>query len=264
MQPEIITRHGCALHYWVAGSDENPVLLLIHGAGVDHELWRPNVPALADDHRVIACDVRGHGLSRPMGAPFTLATVLDDLLAVLDAVGARDAVVIGQSMGGNLAQELVRHHPERIRGLVLTDCACNTARLSALERFGVWLTPALLKLYPREVLLKQSANAISIRGEVRDYVYAAMKKLSKEDIVAVMQATLGCIRDDPDYRIGKPFILVRGALSRAGSIARQGPAWARREPQCRADVVIPNAGHCVNLEEPARFNAAVRDFLRSL
>ena len=52
--------------------------------------------------------------------------------------------------------------------------------------------------------------------------------------------------------------------TRAGSIAKQGPAWARREPMCRAEVVIPAANHCVNMDAPEPFNAAVLEFLASL
>ena len=125
VQPRTIEREGCPLHYWSAGEAGAPVVLLIHGAGLDHRLWDPNVAAIAARHRVIACDVRGHGRSRPMGAPFTVERVLDDLFAILDAEGAREAVLVGQSMGGNLAQAAVRQRPERVRALALVDCACN-------------------------------------------------------------------------------------------------------------------------------------------
>lgn len=264
MNAEVLLRQGCPLRYWIAGDASRPLLLLTHGAGLDHDLWRSNVDALAERYRVVTWDVRGHGLSRPMGAPFTIPTVLDDMIAILDAAGAASAVIVGQSMGGNLAQELLRRSPDRVRALVLVECACNTAPLTALERFGVWITPAMLALYPEDALLRQSANAISRRADVRDYCYQAMKRLSKREIRDVMIATLACVHEEPDYRIAKPFMLVRGALSRAGSIAKQGPLWARREPSCRGDVVVPKAGHCVNLEEPAAFHAAVLDFLATL
>lgn len=260
----VIEREGCPLHYWVSGEAAKPALLLIHGAGVDHRLWRHNVEALAEEHRVIACDVRGHGCSRPMGAPFTIERVLEDLIAILDAEQIPDAVWIGQSMGGNLAQVVVRRFFERARAVVLVDCACNSAPLSALERFGVWAAPAIMKLYPRKMLLEQSARSISKRPEVRAYCLEAMSLLSSAEIVDVMQATLGLVKPEPDYRIAKPFVLIRGAESRAGSIAKQGPLWAAREPECRGDITIPGAAHCVNMEEPDAFDAAVRSFLDGL
>ncbi len=260
----MLVREGCPLHYWSFGDAGRPVVLLTHGAGLDHDLWRENLAALSRDHRVITWDVRGHGRSRPMGARFSVATAVDDMAAILDAVGAREAVLVGQSMGGNLAQEMVRRHPDRVRALVLAECVCNTAALTVAERVGVWMAPALLRVYPYRALVRSSARSISAVEEVRAYCLAAMSRLDRHELLEVMQATLGCVRPDPAYRIARPFMLVRGALSRAGSIAGQGAAWARREPRCRADVVIPRADHCVNMDAPAKFDAAVLRFLGSL
>src|SRR5690606_6803129 len=142
--PHVIEREGCPLHHWVMGEPSGAAILLVHGAGLDHRAFAPNVAALAERHQVIACDVRGHGLCRPMGAPSSAGRRVDDLVAVFDAEQVAEAIVGGHSMGGNLAQELVRLHPQRVRALVLADCACNTAPLSLAERVGLALTPALL------------------------------------------------------------------------------------------------------------------------
>lgn len=263
-EARVLTRDGCPLHYWLHGEPGRPLVMLIHGAGLDHAMWRDNVAALAREHRVLAFDVRGHGLSRPIGGRFTVEAALADMLALIDEVGGGEVVLVGQSMGGNLAQEFVRHHPERVRGLVLVDCACNTAPLTAVERVAVRLAPALLRIYPYSALLRSSARSISSRESVRAYCLEAMSRLDRSELLEVMQATLGCVRADPTYRIARPFVLVRGALSRAGSIAKQGPAWARREPLCRGDVVIPEANHCVNMDAPEAFDAAVLEFLAAL
>ncbi|MDI3289130.1 alpha/beta fold hydrolase [Polyangium sp. 15x6] len=263
-EPRVLEREGCPLHYWLVGDAGRPLVVLTHGAGLDHRMWRDNVAALAEHHRVLLWDVRGHGLSRPMGTRFTVETVIDDMVALLDAVSAPPAVHVGQSMGGNLAQELVRRHPDRVRALVLVDCACNTADLSWMERLGVWLTPAMLRLYPYGALIRHSAQSISALESVRVYCQEAMSRLEKHETLEVMMAVLGCMRDEPDGRIPKPFVLVRGALSRAGSIAKQGPAWARRDPSCRGDVVIADANHCVNMDAPRAFNDALGSFLATL
>lgn len=263
-EARVLTRDGCPLHYWLHGDPARPLVMLTHGAGLDHDMWRDNLAALAEHYRVLVWDVRGHGLSRPMGGRFTVEAALADMLALLDELGVAEVVLVGQSMGGNLAQEFVRRHPERVRGLVFVDCACNTAPLSVAERIGVRLAPAMLKLYPYRALLRTSARSISSRESVQAYCLEAMSRLEKDETLEIMLATLGCIRDDPEYRIARPFVLVRGALSRAGSIAKQGPPWARREPLCRGDVVIAGANHCVNMDAPEEFDAAVLEFLTGL
>src|SRR5688572_23539635 len=132
IQPGLLERPGAALHYWLTGPDRAPLIVLTHGAGADHHMFDPQVPVLARHHRVLTWDVRLHGASRPNAGPFTLALVLDDLLALLDHVGAGQTPIIalGQSMGGNVAQELAFRHPVRVRALVLIGCACNTWPLS--------------------------------------------------------------------------------------------------------------------------------------
>jgi 3-oxoadipate enol-lactonase len=131
MQDRVLERQA-SIHYWLHGKPTNPLVVMTHGAGADHQMFDAQLPALAQDYFVLTWDVRGHGCSRPMGS-FSLSTVLEDLLEILDEIGASEAIFVGQSMGGNQAQELVRHHPERVRALVLIDCARNTASLGWLE-----------------------------------------------------------------------------------------------------------------------------------
>lgn len=259
----VLERDGCPLHIWLAGPEGAPLVVCSHGAGADHRMFEAQVAALAGRYQVLTWDARGHGRSRPMGAAFSLERATDDLLAVLDAVGARDPVLLGQSMGGNLSQDLLYRHPGRARALVLIDCVCNTFPLTRLERLAVRLTPTLLRLYPREMLLRQSANAISRRQEVRDYLYATMSVIPQDEIVAILTGTLGGLRNDPDYRIPVPFLLLRGEEDRAGSIMQQAPRWAARDPNCRY-VVVPEAGHCANQDNPAFVNAAILGFFATL
>lgn len=259
-----LAREGCTLRYELVGPPEGEVILAIHGAGLDHGLWGPQRATLGMRHRLLLLDVRGHGESRPSLAPFTTERVLDDLEAVLDAARLERVVVMGQSMGGNLAQALVRRAPARVKAMILVDCACNSAPLTWAERLGLRLAPAMLALSPYDLLLRYSARSISRDPAVQAYCLAAMRRLTRDETLTVMQQTLSLVKEEPDYRIARPFVIVRGAQSTAGSIATQAPAWAAREPQCRGDVVLADAGHCVNLDQPGAFDEAVERFLAQL
>src|SRR5205823_1020630 len=97
-----------------------------------------------------------------------------DLVALLDVLGERQAILVGQSMGGNIAQELLFLYPERVLGLIALDCTCNTLKLSAFERALLWLARPLFHLYPYELLKQQATRQSAIRPGVRQYVYQAV------------------------------------------------------------------------------------------
>ena len=98
--------------------------MLLHGWAVTADLnFFPAYEPLADEHRVIALDHRGHGRGLRRPGPVRLSDCADDVAAVLDALGVDRAVVVGYSMGGAVAQLAWRRHRERVAGLVL----CSTA-----------------------------------------------------------------------------------------------------------------------------------------
>lgn len=108
------------------GSPGRPVVVLLHGWGVTADLnWFAAYPALGRRYRVLAIDHRGHGRGiRPAAGKVRLSDCADDVAALLDVLGIENAVVVGYSMGGAVAQLLWRRHPARVSGLVL----CSTAR----------------------------------------------------------------------------------------------------------------------------------------
>ena len=259
-EERILERQNCPIHYWLQGAAHLPLVVFTHGAGADHQMFAAQIPALEGEYRTLTWDVRGHGRSRPMGG-FSLRGVVEDLMAILDCLDVQQAVFVGQSMGGNVAQEIVRHHPERVKALVLVDCACNSASLGWLEKLAVKITPAMLAMYPYNTLISQSARASALSPEVQTYIHKTMRVMSKSEIGTVLFETTNILRDEPEYRIPKPFLLLRGDHDNGGAIARQASAWAKREPNCTAYKIIPNAGHCSNQDNPEFFNTVLLEFL---
>src|SRR5882724_10295509 len=155
----IVEYKGTPLHYWLTGPESAPLMVCTHGASCDHHMFDEQLPALAKDYRVLTWDVRGHGLSRPMGTNFSIAQCVEDILAILDALNVKTATFLGQSMGGNISQEIAFHYPQRIEALIVIDSVCNTNKLTTLEKLTLSVTPALLALYPYESLRRQAAKA---------------------------------------------------------------------------------------------------------
>jgi 3-oxoadipate enol-lactonase len=105
------------IHYHIHGDGEP--LMLITGFSGDLYNWKKTIPLLDGSYQVITFDNRGSGLTEAPGTPFTMATLADDAAGLLDALGIERAHVLGWSMGGNVAQELVFRHPGKVSTLVL-------------------------------------------------------------------------------------------------------------------------------------------------
>jgi 3-oxoadipate enol-lactonase len=258
---QVIERDGCSLHYWLAGCENQPLIVFTHGAGLDHREFDAQVAFVAQEYRVLTWDVRGHGLSQLNGKAFTIRDTVNDLLALLDQVHCEQATFVGHSMGGNIHQELVFYHPEYVQALVMLGCTCNTLKLSRLEALQTQIAIPLLKLYPRELLIQQIVRVTVLQPEYRAYVSQAFHQITKRDFISVIaEMTAHVLHYEPDYQITQPLLLTHGDRDVTGNIRKIAPVWAKREPNCRYQI-IPNAGHAANLDNPAFFNRLLLNFL---
>jgi pimeloyl-ACP methyl ester carboxylesterase len=114
----VFAQSGDVRLYWESAGSGEPVLLVM-GLGMASTGWWRTIPVLAEGVRVLSFDNRGAGRSDRPHAPYTLAGMRDDAIAVLDAAKVDSAAVYGISMGGMIAQELAISQPERVRALVL-------------------------------------------------------------------------------------------------------------------------------------------------
>ena len=134
---------GLILYFTERGS--GPPLLLVHGLTVTGEMFEPVIEHLATLHRVIVPDLRGHGRSRELPPPYTVAQLVTDLSRLLDHLGIDSTTVLGYSQGGAIAQQLVLDYPKRCDRLVLV-CAYAFNMVTFRERLEGHLVPLLIRL----------------------------------------------------------------------------------------------------------------------
>ncbi|MBC7877896.1 MAG: alpha/beta hydrolase [Anaerolineales bacterium] len=255
---ESLERDGVKIHYWIGGKNNAPLVVFTHGATIDHHEWDATLPIVSEHFRVLTWDVRGHGLSRP--APLSFKEAMYDLLGILDRLHVEQAIFVGHSMGGNLHQELVFYHPERVNGMVFLGCTWNFQKLSILESFSLSIAEPILKIYPYRALVSQSLAATATTKVSQEFLRPAMESLTKGEFVQILMETSSCLHCEPEYHINKPLLLIVGDKDKTGNIRRVMPLWANHESDCKF-VVIRNAKHAANLDDPNYFHKTVMDFL---
>jgi 3-oxoadipate enol-lactonase len=253
-----LARKDVLLHYWIGGRASAPLVVFTHGATIDHHEWDATLPLVGDKFRVLAWDMRAHGLSRP--ASFSMPGAEEDLLALLDTVGAEQAILVGHSLGGNLHQELVFRHPERVRAMVCLDCTWNFQKLTGLEEIMLSLADPIFKIYPFQLLIDQSLQLTAVSKVSQESLRPAVMLHDKEEFIRILMAGSVCLHYEPGYTVGKPLMLMVGDEDSTGNIRKAMPAWAKVEPDCEL-VIIPHAKHAPNLDAPDLFHSHLMDFL---
>ena len=115
--------NGVKLYYEVHGHGDP--LVLLHGGVVGIPMLAPILPELARDRQVIAVELRGHGRSAEVDAEFSFDAMADDVAGVMDHLSIERADAMGYSLGGNVIQQFVMRHPERVKRLIIVSAACR-------------------------------------------------------------------------------------------------------------------------------------------
>lgn len=254
---------GAHLHYVDAGHGPD-VVLLLHAFPLHAGMWSEQVHALSNGHRVLAVDFSGFGESTARAAGSTLADHAADLLALCDHLRIPSAAIVGLSMGGYVAFEVLRARPEFVRALVLCDtrATADTAEAAAkreafageaLERGVGWVAEQLL---PK--LLGPHADL-----RLKNAVFAMIGQ-AKPDAVADAQFAMAARRDATDLlpAITCPTLVLVGSED-AITPPSDARAMAAAIPHARLHE-LHAAGHLSNLEARVGFNRALREFLDHL
>ncbi len=264
----VLSRLGSNLHYWVSGPDTRSLVAFCHGATLDHRTFDAQTrPPVESGYRVLTWDMRGHGESKPIGWDISAGILADDLLAIVNHIGASKVALVGHSFGGYVVQEFTHRYPERVNALAVIGCTNMARKPSPLSRLLYRAMPGMLRRMSLATFRKRTLAELALSDEVKSYATQAMEGISKEDFIAIIMAGVACLWLDsgfgPDYVIPTPFLLTHGAYDRAngGVFPRQAPAWAARETNCRYEV-IPDAGHTAHMDNPAAFNAILLEFLQ--
>jgi pimeloyl-ACP methyl ester carboxylesterase len=238
-------------------------VILSHGFLMDHEMFAPQVEALAPEFRVITWDERGFGETQFDGQPFTYWDSARDCLGLLDYLDINRAVLGGMSQGGFLSLRAALLAPERVRALVLIDTDSGPEDPDRLPGYRQ-MQQTWLEVGPVDELTQAIADLIVGDPVLNARWIAKWRRLPPENLRAPGDCLLD--RDDVTDRLGEitcPAIVFHGTADVSIEIEK-AEALCRSLAGCRGVVRVEGAPHASNLTHPEQVNEPLLEFLRSV
>ncbi|MCU0491975.1 MAG: alpha/beta hydrolase [Chloroflexaceae bacterium] len=254
------TVNGISLFYRDEGA--GPVVLLVHAFPLNGAMWESQVAALRGSYRVLVPDLRGFGQSQVTDGPTHMATMADDLVALLDSLGVAQVVLAGLSMGGYVGMAFARTHAGRLRGLVLAD---TRAGVDSPEAQAARETNAQLAEREGVAALADKMLPNLLAPAAPPELHAQLKAIAMGNQPAGVAAALRgmALRDDSTGflpQINVPTLIIVGSADKT-TPPSEARAMHAAIPGSHM-VEIADAGHLSNVEQPEAFNAALLGFLK--
>lgn len=250
------------MNLWFEREGHGRPVILLHAFAVTGKMWFAQVPALtAAGYDVICVDQRGHGRSSAMPAPYSIPQMAEDIHRLIINLELEEVCVVGLSMGGRAAMQLALDFPQDVAALVLVSAKSEPAREVRTE----------LEALAIRAEQGEGGSAVSEWYDERyqrlyDYAPELMRALIEEWRTKPGSGIAGAARaiiamesmTTQVSEISVPTLSVAGALD---TPCHPFLAWFERAiTDCRG-IIVPEAAHFVNIEQPQRFNDLLLAFL---
>jgi len=244
-----LDRNGVKIYYETHG--EGPALLLSHGYLASAQMWRGQVDAFSKNYKLVLWDMRGHGRSDypEDQAQYSEDATVDDMAAILDAIGAQSAIVGGLSLGGYMSLAFQRKYSERTRALLIVDTGPGYKNDDARAQWNERAVKTAER-FEREGV-SQSGGA-----ETREALHRNAIGLALAGRGMLTQRNARVIESLPNIKV--PSLIVVGANDMP--FLKAADYMSAKIPNAQK-VVISGAGHAANIDQPAVFNDAILNFL---
>ena len=255
-----IKANGITINYQFDGPDSAPCLVFSNSLATSLAMWDEQAAALRDSFRILRYDQRGHGGTDAPAGRYAYDTLLADALGLLDALSIKKAHFAGLSMGGATALGLAERHPDRFDRIIVCDSPCQSTpqssqqweeRIVVARRQGIeaLVEPTVSRWVPPEILANNPPHVDKIRAMIR---------------ATPVDGFIGCAAAlaDHDYAsavatVKRPVLFLGGEKDAATAPMRK---LSEKLPSSRF-VGLAGAGHISNMDRPAEFTRAIRDFL---
>lgn len=265
MEHKFVESERGRVHYWISFSEksEAKTIVFTHGLTASHEMFDKQVEFFKKDFNIILWDVPMHGMSRPY-KDFSYENTARELFNILEKEHIEKVVLVGMSMGGYPSQMFGYMYPGKVEGFVALDT--TPFGISYYSKSDIWWLKQvgpMARWFTDSILRKSMAKSVSMT----DYSYEVMMKmlepLSKQDIIDQMDIAYGgFIKENKDMSFSFPVVILLGDHDRTGKVGVYCKAWSAKTGYPL--VIIENAAHFSNGDNPKQVNKVILDFINKL
>lgn len=279
LETRILEVDGVEVAYHEAGQGEQ-TLLLIHGLGSYLPAWKNNVAALAEHYRVVAIDLPGFGRSSKANYHYSMRFFSRVVDAVIDGLELGNPVLVGHSMGGQIALTHALDYPGKAKALILTAPAGLEGFSEGEVRwFKRAVTPRLIMgAGPKAIHTNFARNFNDMPADAEFMIRHRLEIIKGPDFESYAYANSRAVAAmvdgptlDKHHEVEVPVFVIYGEddelipspFLHPGETRDIGEVGVEAFPNARLEM-IPDAGHMVHFERPELYNQLVLEFLSAL
>jgi len=242
-------------------------IIFLHGFPFDKSTWKGQIDYLKSSNRVIAYDIRGFGQSKDEKTPLSIDLFTEDLLAFMDELHIKKAIICGLSMGGYICLNAVKRFPQRFEALILCDTKCiadtveaKENRYKAIDQIKLDGTQAYVEKFIKNIFHPDSLmNKLEIVDNLRNVVFANSKAIFAAGLSALAERSETC---SALGAIHIPTLIICGREDVVTPLPQS--EFMHRQIEGSILKIIDHAGHVSNLEQPEQFNMYLVDFINEV
>ncbi len=252
--------NGITINYQIDGAEGAPWIVFSNSLATTLAMWDEQAAALKDKFRVLRYDQRGHGGTDAPAGRYPYDTLLADALGLMDALSIKKAHFAGLSMGGATALGLAERHADRLDHVIVCDSPCQSTpqssqqweeRIVIAQQKGIeaLVEPTIARWFPPETVAKNPPHLDKVRAMIR---------------ATPVNGFVGCSAALADHDYASAVATVkRPVLFLVGEKDAPGPAMRKLNEKLPGSryVELAGAGHISNMDRPAEFTKAIRDFI---
>ncbi len=253
------------IHYWVSehADADKMTIFFLHGLTADHNLFIKQIDYFKQQYNIIAWDAPAHGKSRPYNG-FTFEKAAFAVKEILKENKIEKAIFVGQSLGGYIAQSVIKRFPEIVQGFISIDSTPFGKRYYSKSDIW-WLRQIewMSKIFPEKSLKKAIAKQNSLTENAYQNMLEMLRGYEKNELCHLMSiGYAGFLEDNCDLEIHCPTLLIVGEKDTTGKVKQYNKAWSK---DINVPITwVPNAAHNSNDDQPELVNKYIADFLNNI